>query len=107
MTHWELTRLVCYTVGAPAALYVMFFLVRARSYAWATFLGGLGLLWIWYMVEITIASTGVNTRPYRVIGTPLVVVSTLALLVVAYQVRKARRISLQQELEGGLDDGAG
>lgn len=106
MTHWELTRLVCYTVGAPAALYVMLYMVRLRSYAWATFLGGLALLWIWYMVEITIASTGINTREYRVIGTPLVLMSTVALLVMAWQVRKARRM-LSHERKEKMNDGAG
>ena len=94
MTHWEITRLVCYTIGAPAGLYVVFHLVRARAYSWAVLLGGLALLWVWYMVEITIASTGVNTREYRVIGTPMVIVSTIALMVMAYQVRKLRRLPM-------------
>lgn len=105
MTHWEITRLICYTIGAPTALYVMFYLVRARFYAWGVFLGGLGLLWVWYMVEITIASTGVNTREYRSIGTPLVMMSTIALLVMAYQVRKVRRMPMSDyESRGDVDE---
>ncbi len=38
------------------------------------------LLYVWYMVEITMASTGVNTREYRVIGTPMVVLVASALV---------------------------
>ena len=91
MTHWEITRLVCYTIGAPAGLYVVFHLVRVRAYSWAVFLGGLALLWV---CEITIASSGVNTREYRVIGTPMVIASTVALMVMAYQVRKLRRLPM-------------
>lgn len=47
--------------------------------------GALSALVLWYMVEIVLASTGVNTREYRVIGTPMIVVCTISVMVTAFK----------------------
>ena len=73
MTSWEVVRMVCYTASAPALLYLALAAGRQRQYARASFDAALSLLFVWYMVEISIASSGINTRQYRVIGTPMVV----------------------------------
>lgn len=80
MTHWEMTRMACYVVAAPAALWLALLLARHHLYSWACFFGSLVMLFVWYVAEITIASTGINTREYRVIGTPMVLVATVSLV---------------------------
>ncbi len=72
--------MACYVVAAPTALYLALFLARHRFYSWACFFGSLSMLFVWYVVEITIASTGANTREYRIIGTPLVLIGTVSLV---------------------------
>lgn len=62
MTYPEIVRLLCYTVAAPSALYVALYMARCRQWPQAVFFGSLALSWFWYMAEITIASTGINTR---------------------------------------------
>lgn len=89
MTLPESIRLVCYFVGAPA------FLVLASD----NFINhrplhgvkdlGISVLLLWYMIDITMVSTGVNTREYRIIGTPMIMTVTTAGAILAGKVLMA------------------
>lgn len=91
MTIYEIIRMLCYTIAAPTLLYLTFVMARQRLYAQMCFYGSLMLLFVWYMFEITLASTGVNTREYRVVGTPMVIVSTVSAVWMAGKLIAARR----------------
>ncbi len=80
MTELEILRIACYVVGSIAAGRLFLRKWHERMMPAVVLFGGLMLLFIWYMIEITIASTGVNTRPYRAIGTPIIVGITVALV---------------------------
>lgn len=83
MSTWEIVRMACYVVSVPTLLYLTLHSIHNRSYSFSALYGGLAMLLSWYVVEITIASTGINTREYRVIGTPLVIVIAASLLSIA------------------------
>lgn len=76
MTHWELTRLVCYTVAAPVLLYLSLAMARNRLYAQGCFYLAMSLLFAWFLLEVTLISADVNTREMRFMATPLVVLAT-------------------------------
>lgn len=78
MTILELLRMTCYAIGAPVLLYLALSAWRNRLFPEALLYVSLSALFLWYIVEITIAGTGVNTREYRVVGTPLVMACTVA-----------------------------
>ena len=80
--------MACYVVAAPAALWLALLLARRRFYSWACFFGSSAMLSTWYVVEIAIASTGINTREYRIIGTPLVLVGTMSLVWMVLDLRR-------------------
>ena len=80
MSHWELTRLLCYTVAAPMLFYMALRMARSRQPAYALFFASISLLFVWYMVEVTLLSRGINTREYRPLATPLVVMAALSSL---------------------------
>lgn len=90
MTIWEVVRMACYTIGAPAALFVALWLWRQRMRVAAVGVASLSVLFLWYMAEITLASTGIDTREYRVIGTPMIVIIALALVVIVAQIRAGK-----------------
>lgn len=94
MTIWEAVRMVCYVILAPTMLYLTLWMARQHLYAQMCLYASLSLLFGWYMVEITISATGINTREYRVIGTPMVVVATISavwMVVNVVRVRTVRR----------------
>lgn len=76
----DYTNGMCYVVAAPSMLWLALFAMRHRMYAQMCLYGALAALFTWYMAEITIASTGINTREYRVIGTPMVVAIAVSAL---------------------------
>lgn len=80
MTGWEVFRMACYVVGSIAAGRLFLIAWHVRLIPAVLLFGGLTALFLWYMIEITIASTGVNTREYRVVGTPMVTLVTVALV---------------------------
>lgn len=84
--------MVCYTILAPGTLYLAMWMARQHLYAQMCFYGSMALLFIWYMVEITIASTGVNTREYRVIGTPMVVTATISAVWMVINIARLRKL---------------
>ena len=90
MTHWEILRLGCYVISVPALFYLALHNGRNGSAWYALFFGSQALLFAWYVVEITIAATGVNTREYRVIGTPMVVLTTVAAMGIVWHLRRTR-----------------
>lgn len=91
MTNWEIARLACYVLSAPALLYLALHSARSRLFSYAFFYASQTLLFVWYVVEITIAATGINTREYRVIGTPMVLVMTAAVVAIAGGIWRAER----------------
>lgn len=97
MTAWEILRMICYTIAAPALLYLALWMARQHLYAQMCFYASLSLIFIWYMVEITLASTGINTREYRVIGTPMVVISTISAVWMAMNVLRVQRMQLRRQ----------
>lgn len=78
MTHWELTRLLCYTVAAPVLLYLALAMARNRLYAQACFYLAISLLFTWFLFEVTMIGAGVNTREMRFLATPFVVMAALS-----------------------------
>lgn len=91
MTPWEFARLACYALSAPALLYLAMHSARQRQFSHAWLYGSLSALFLWYMVEITIASSGINTREYRVIGTPMVMALTASVLAIAVDIWREER----------------
>lgn len=73
MTAFETIRMACYVVSSIALFYKALAMMREHRY------GGAGLRWFlvalftWYIIEITLISQGINTRDYRIIGTPMIV----------------------------------
>lgn len=88
MSHWEITRLVCYTIAAPLLLYMALRMARSRQLAYALFFFSISMLFTWYMVEVTLLSSGLDTRQYRIIATPLVVMATMASAWMVFDMRR-------------------
>jgi hypothetical protein len=94
MTHWEITRLVCYTISAPLLLWLALGLLRDRAQALGLFLLSIYLLFSWYMVDVTLVSSGASTRETRNLATLLVVMATIGTVWMAverYQWRRRAR----------------
>ncbi len=91
MSHWELTRLLCYTIAAPMLFYMALRMARSRQPAYALFFASISLLFVWYMVEVTLLSSGINTREYRPLATPLVVMAALSSLWMVIDLRQFHR----------------
>lgn len=91
MTHWELTRLVCYTVSAPVLLYLALAMMRNRLYAQACFYLATSLLFTWFLFEVTLIGAGVNTRELRFVATPLVMMSAVSAVWIAVNLAQWRR----------------
>ena len=87
MTPPEAIRMFCYTVGVPAAAYIAIYLYRDGAKVWAYIFAAQAGLWLWYMAEITMIGMGMNTRDYRIIGTPMIVVIATAMLIVVRNLR--------------------
>lgn len=90
MTIWEIVRMICYVVAAPALLYKALSMMHEHRYGGAVLRLFLALLFVWYMVEITMIGHGVNTRDYRIIGTPMIIVIATVALTQAVNVWKSR-----------------
>ncbi len=90
MTLYEYIRMICYVAAAPTLLGIALWLIHRRLRVVACGVCALSMLALWYMVEIALASTGINTREYRVIGTPMIVVGTISAIVTAIQIRSGK-----------------
>ena len=86
MTYPEIIRMICYMIGAPSFLVLALDGFRHRNTLQGVKDLGFSMLFLWYMVEISLISTGMNTREYRVIGTPMIIAVTLASFVLAGRV---------------------
>lgn len=102
MTPAEIVRIACYAIAAPAFLYVGLSHLRTHDYAYGVLSISLSALFCWYMVEITIASTGVNTREYRNIGTPMIIGITASAVWMAWRLFSAKRMTAN---DGDTDSG--
>ena len=91
MTIWEVIRMFCYVLMAPSLLYLALYNARTHNHWCALLYGSMALLFTWYVIEISLASTGVNTREYRIIGTPMILAMTAAVLGLVLRVRSERR----------------
>lgn len=76
MTSAEFIRIVCYMIGAPAFLILALDGFNHHRPLHGIKDLGFSMLFLWYMIEITLISTGVNTREYRIIGTPMIIAVT-------------------------------
>lgn len=96
MTIWELIRLICYTISVPVLMWLALGLLRARTRALGLFILSICLLFAWYMVDVTLVSSGASTRETRNLATLLVIMATIGTIWMAverYQShRKARNI---------------
>lgn len=86
MTYPEIARMVCYVIGAPAFALLAFDGFRQHTYWYALRDLAVSLLFSWYMIELTMIGKGINTRDYRIIGTPMIIVVTLVGIVLASRV---------------------
>ena len=86
MNQAEILRLACYAASAPAFLLLAFHSARQHDWWHSVMYAALSLLFSWYMIEISMAATGLNTREYRIIGTPMVVGISSAACILAAQV---------------------
>ncbi len=91
MTHWELTRLLCYTVTAPVLLYLALAMARNRLYAQACFYLAISLLFAWFLFEVTLIGAGVNTREIRFMATPIVFMAMVSVVWMAVNLAQWRR----------------
>ncbi len=92
MNHWELTRMVCYSVAAPALLYVALFDLRNRMFASGIFYLAISLLFCWYLFDLTLVAAGVNEREIRWIATPITIVAAGAALWMAFNASRICRL---------------
>lgn len=76
MTSAEFIRIVCYMIGAPSFLILALDGFNHHRPLHGIKDLGFSVLLLWYMIEITLISTGVNTREYRIIGTPMIIAIT-------------------------------
>lgn len=106
MTHPEITRMLCYMIGAPAFLILALDGFRQNHPLHGIKDLGFSMLFLWYMVEITMISTGMNTREYRIIGTPMIVAVTMAAVVLAGRIilnyYKVFKNAPKKEKNGGV-----
>ena len=91
MTHWEITRLICYTISAPLLLWLALGMLRDRARALGLFLLSICLLFTWYMVDVTLVSSGASTRETRNLATLLVVMATVGTIWMAVERYQWRR----------------
>ena len=90
MTTFELVRMGCYVVASIALLYKALSMMHEHRYGGAALRFFLTALFTWYMVEITMIGQGINTRDYRIIGTPMIVGITAVAVAQAIGVWKQR-----------------
>lgn len=91
MTTFEIIRIVCYAI-APLALFYKSQDLYRRGYLCGAILRlFMVLLFVWYMAELTMLNSGIDTRDYRAIATPIVVGLTAVAVVQAMEVRKQHR----------------
>ena len=98
MTHWELTRMLCYSLGAPALLYLGLFYLRNRMYANGMFYVAVALLFGWYLVDLTAVATGTSVREARWIATlPTIVAAVSAVWMAMTATRLCRVIHARRK----------
>lgn len=89
MTHWEITRMVCYSLAAPSLLYLALFMLRNRSWAAGVFYLSVSLLFLWYLFDLTMVAAGVNEREMRWLATPLTVAAAVSAVWMALESARA------------------
>ena len=97
MTVFELIRMACYLIAPIALLYKAFSLLHEKHYGGAWLRLFMLLLFAWYMVELTLLGQGIDTRDYRIIGTPMIIGITVVAVAQAVGVWRERRRSKQEE----------
>ena len=95
MTTFEILRMVCYAIAPLALLYKALALIHQRHYGGAWLRLFMLALFIWYMVELTMIGHGIDTRRYRIIGTPMIVGVTAVAVAQAWSVWKYRRTNVE------------
>lgn len=91
MSAAEWIRILCYTVTTPLLLYLALWALRERLYPQMLIYGSLSLNFVWYMIELSIASTGANTRELRIINTPMIIMLTVGAIWMATNIYRLRK----------------
>ena len=91
MTMFEILRMTCYVIAPLALLYKAQALMHEHHYGGAWLRLFLLMLFVWYMAELTMIGHGIDTRDYRIIGTPMILGITTVAVAQAWAVWKARR----------------
>lgn len=86
MTEFELVRILCYTIAPVASLIVGLSRYRQHRVAEFVIYASLSFLFVWYAIEISLTRSEIDTRGLRGVATPLVVVMTSALCVMAWKI---------------------
>lgn len=91
MTVFELFRLTCYVIASLALLYKALALIHDAHYGGALLRLFLMVLFVWYMAELTMVGRGIDTRNYRIFGTPAILGITTVAVAQAWEIWKLRR----------------
>lgn len=82
-TMWEWTRLTCYLVSVVAVAFLTLRACQRREWPAVMAWLGLGMLFGWFVFDLTLASLGLSTRETRSFSTPILIFVTGALAVLA------------------------
>lgn len=84
--------MTCYVIAALALLYKALAMIHEGHYGGAWMRLFWAALFAWYLIELTMIGQGVDTRNYRIIGTPMIVGVTIVAVAQAWAVWKRRRM---------------
>lgn len=79
----EWTRLICYLVSVVAVAFLALRAYQRREWPAVMAWLGLGMLFGWFVFDLTLASMGLSTRETRSFSTPILIFVTGALVVLA------------------------
>ncbi len=91
MTLFELIRMACYVIAPLALLYKAQALLHEHHYGGAWLRLFMLTLFVWYLAELTMIGNGIDTREYRIIGTPMILGITVVAVAQAVGIWRERR----------------
>lgn len=89
--------MACYVVAPLALMYKAQSMLHDHHYGGAWLRLFLVALFAWYLVELTLIGQGVDTRDYRIIGTPMILGITTVALAQAVAVWRQRHKNDKEE----------
>ena len=88
---WEWTRLACYLVSGVAVALLTLRAYQRREWPAVMVWVGVGMLFSWFVFDLTLASMGLSTRDTRSYSTPILIFTTGALVVLAWGEMRRQR----------------